>query len=397
MSMRSPRPGGACSANLDRRSRGRMPYRLGPSSRWDGLPTIAKDEVSKMSKSCIVNSVCLFVAFLGAGLFLGDVWGADPNNRDKFLKEYGPASARLETVCRRNGKGQAVEYYTLTKKSHEETKETRVYEWFVEDGSIRLDEEIRKDTTESQGGNSIPPTRLSRVASHGRYFVVTQKDVGGPYVLNRLNEGESSLLTLKLKKLTDAPILLLNTDLMEFMKDPSIIVDGIEEESVQSGAGRRVTFHRAQSGSAKTGQIVSGWLLVNPDRGWVLEKYHVVVELSKRRDTYDCTIDYRPDEKIGYAPNRMEVVFENPTGGIRSVSVTEFKSFVEGGVPEREFSLAAFGLPEVDPLGGRRYFSRSTYWLLGAAFAALVVAVSLKFLASRLGGRTERSAHQDRN
>ena len=50
--------------------------------------------------------------------------------------------------------------------------------------------------------------------------------------------------------------------------------------------------------------------------------------------------------------------------------------------PDREFTLAAFGLPELGKPRSSRHANRTVFWLLGAALASLVIAIVLKRYSS---------------
>ncbi len=121
-----------------------------------------------------------------------------------------------------------------------------------------------------------------------------------------------------------------------------------------------------------------GWILVAPEKKWVLREYelgHGSVALRGRVEYGDIQDGFPvPRRVVNQAIDRRSREPQN----IYAFTFEDLR-FVD--VPDREFTLAAFGLPELGQPGPSRsrYTNRTVFWLLGAALASLFVAIVLKY------------------
>jgi len=116
---------------------------------------------------------------------------------------------------------------------------------------------------------------------------------------------------------------------------------------------------------------------------WVLYEYEYRPKngLAIRKGV----IDYGEIQDGFPVPKRLVTsVFDTRKKALRAGTTYDFEEFRFVDLPEREFTLAAFGLPEgvLRPSRVART-SQTGYWLLGLAFMALAGSVALKYASSR--------------
>ena len=131
--------------------------------------------------------------------------------------------------------------------------------------------------------------------------------------------------------------------------------------------------------------LSSGWLDLNPISAWSIQEADE--KMVDKSTTIATHIRITVDLKTGNIPLIREKVVDvrQETGGKVRVSrnlVYTYNCQIEKNVPETEFTLSAYGLPEPQGVS----FSKPTpryAWLLAAAGGSAALAVGLRFLARR--------------
>ncbi|MDE2507177.1 MAG: hypothetical protein KGM43_08210 [Planctomycetota bacterium] len=120
------------------------------------------------------------------------------------------------------------------------------------------------------------------------------------------------------------------------------------------------------------------WLVVSPDLGWAVRE--IGMGESKNASTMWMELSY--EGLHGELPIlRRSVMHELQ---VRRRTVLDIDQLHFGPIPEREFTLAAYGLPDLDkPAGTSSRWSLGFIWF-GAALATLCVALGLKWYSNRL-------------
>jgi hypothetical protein len=119
----------------------------------------------------------------------------------------------------------------------------------------------------------------------------------------------------------------------------------------------------------------AGWILVAPEKKWVVREYELrqsIVALRGRVEYGDIQDGFPLPKRV--VTEAMDTRSEKPI--FRHEFTFEDLRLV--APPDREFTLAAFGLPELGKPRSSRHANRTVFWLLGAALASLVVAIVLK-------------------
>ena len=146
--------------------------------------------------------------------------------------------------------------------------------------------------------------------------------------------------------------------------------------------GRMLKVDFASKPTTKGQREMHGWLVVSPEQAWVLRSYEFSNSLGT---TYAGTIEYGEVQRGVPVPKRVVHTVRPPGGGSNGMR-TEYNfdeiSLVDD-VPDRDFTLAAFGFPEPGSPKPRRT-GRPALWLFVFACVAMAAAVALKSAASRL-------------
>ena len=124
-----------------------------------------------------------------------------------------------------------------------------------------------------------------------------------------------------------------------------------------------------------------GWILVAPEKKWVVREY----ELGHGAGGLRGRVEYGDIQDSFPVPKRIVVEgFDRSSKELHYVHDFTFEDLRFVDPPDDEFTLAAFGLPEIGkPETPRsRYANRTAFWLLGASLASLFVAIVLKYYSS---------------
>ena len=181
----------------------------------------------------------------------------------------------------------------------------------------------------------------------------------------------------------DAPCSLYVNRMSEFLANERFSISGVSEVRNKDKKMLKVEFE--VKAAPKLAGFV-GWFIVSPEESWVLHSYEI---LYKTNDYIRGTIDY--DGSEGGVPRPMKVVHtKGKVGEAMPVQTTsfDFDEFHFGEVPEFDFTLAAFGLPELSESRRAGRGVAPAAWMAIAAFSMLAIAVGLKVLLSR-GRRAE--------
>ena len=190
-----------------------------------------------------------------------------------------------------------------------------------------------------------------------------------------------------------------------FMSGSTFRIVDVSQEPPSGGRLVRISFEYPVPATVKNSRGgYEGWFVVSPDEKWVVREYQFKHINAKFKWTGSVHYEGVSD---GYPLLKEFTSMERSDDGTRSETQTyDFREFRFADVPEHEFTLSAFGLPELlDPPGGEKAaiagktpegkassvgVSRTSnawvlYVLLG--LGSLAAAVALKLASSRLGAR----------
>lgn len=128
-----------------------------------------------------------------------------------------------------------------------------------------------------------------------------------------------------------------------------------------------------------------GKLVVLPDEKWVVVQFEYWYK--KGGNLHTGEVEYEGTSEGFPVPKRFTHSYLKPDDRTPIlVSTYEFKNMRFGPQPEKEFTLSAFGLPEVDAVNPRRT-GAVEHWLIGAGLVALSITVMLWTASARVGRR----------
>ncbi len=132
---------------------------------------------------------------------------------------------------------------------------------------------------------------------------------------------------------------------------------------------------------SKRGGRYEGSLLVSPEEKWTLYEYRQTRGAGLRKGT----ISYEGSHSGFPIPKRVtHSAFKLAQQKLEQVETFDFQDIRFSDLPEREFTLAAFGFPDVLKPATTLRASHTGYWLVGLALLSLSVAIAFKVASTRL-------------
>lgn len=289
--------------------------------------------------------------------------------RSQVLTEYPPALARLEArYSRIRGAAQRLVHSTDS-KGNVRTTASRIT--IVRDGNNYLGTE--KTDVEAGEEERVRSTN-SRYSFLLRFDPPTQT-----YVIDNV-EGDGNEVAPRFGSYCfdgsfPAAYYAFGRPISELMALPSYKLKSVSEVQEE---GRRLIKIAFDFRPANDYPIIPAWILVDPAEGWILRRYEGL---------------FGPRQNL---PRRGEVAYTRTSGGeLLAKTVKHTKNLEDDtfeivdltfgeSVPERDFTLTAFGLPEVNEPAASRGGITWNYLFLGIGLVLAVVSIGLKILARRL-------------
>lgn len=244
------------------------------------------------------------------------------------------------------------------------TPESRVLRYAARGDLLRLDT-VATIADKSQESVSVANPRAS--------FRLTPSRSGGGYTVDTIDGYAERLLTLRI----GAVALFAPFGFYEFAMDELVYQPGFEWTGFGfDGNGSSGLVKGEFRAISAEESLLSGWFLFAPDQHWALRGWYLRAQLKDREQGpghRECKITY--DERLhpsGFPLlKRAEytTVFD-PMANRRMVELYEVTKIEQVDVPESEFTLPAFGLPDVvAPSDPQRRF----LWILVAVAIVLLV------------------------
>lgn len=185
--------------------------------------------------------------------------------------------------------------------------------------------------------------------------------------------------------------------LPDLVKDPDFKVNNVGSLSRGGAEWVRVDFtsrpkllqpHEINNKQIRAGwnPLRGGWVLLDPQRYWIIREYDVQVEWQDGSTSTWATSYAYKDGRDGF-PILSRVVLREKGRDVKGSPVEnehsyEYDLVEQEDLPEKEFTLSAFGLPE--PVGVT--WSKPTPWYLWLGLAGgvcLVLGVGFRWLKKR--------------
>jgi hypothetical protein len=128
-----------------------------------------------------------------------------------------------------------------------------------------------------------------------------------------------------------------------------------------------------------------GFFLVSPEEKWVLYEYERRMKTGNPRFLYKGAVEYQGTlDGFPIVRHATHETLKLPQCDVVETHSFEFLDFRIAVLPDQDFTLASFGIPEAVAQPAKVARSRGLgYWLLALATAALAAAVFFKMAASR--------------
>jgi hypothetical protein len=207
----------------------------------------------------------------------------------------------------------------------------------------------------------------------------------------------------QIKDYLNAPFTLAYAPISELFAYEGFSVGNVSRVGDGPGERLRVEFDTGPVAKPRTRR--RGWFIVSPAEAWVLCSFELTLgpRMIKRGTiTYSGTEDgvplpkqavythevlAGPDQKA--PPKKIAPGSQGANNGDSagtSVETYDFDELTLASMPDADFTLTAFGLPEVGA-AARRAPGNLTLWMFGLACAAMAAAVALRAAAARLRRR----------
>jgi hypothetical protein len=240
-----------------------------------------------------------------------------------------------------------------------------------------------------KGGLTKTPTGFERVfvTDHKNDFTLQRDSEDQSYRLIGRNDDVRSFIDSKKMLFVDAPYSIGGILLPNIMKSPNFSVRKLSWQTHDGQSLLRVDINYT-SGKPNV-YTMSGWMLVDPQRNWGLREYNAQLAYPSYpgvRVIYSGTVRYRENDST--LPE--EVTFSSTDTSGKSPEgrdLFRLKSFSFDPLPEEGFSLAAFGLGDVDR-PSRRSRHGITAWAFCIALFSIVLGIVLKRLGGARGSRS---------
>lgn len=322
-----------------------------------------------VDKNLKLMMICLVVSLVGGNAVPGY---AGESERRRFQAEYPGANRRLEallTMVKGTGK--------LESTAKDRTIVYRV-DFAVDGPSRKVVRDALTQFVTSPSGSSVESKRESQsvyCVTPDVAFSLFRKMEDQPYSLSEFEDnGPADSVSIFLDRYLMAPYGVFGIPMSEIMADPSFKVRSVDAISEGGGLYLKVSFDYAP----KTIGLRSGWIMVSPQDRWAIVRAECQMG-DKPENRLICKVEY--GERAGEVRFPKRVSYTLP--GSRH-SVFEFAEIVTERSAAKDFTLAAFGLPDLGRPGVSRATSSGRYWLFLLAFVALVIAITMRYGASRV-------------
>jgi hypothetical protein len=326
-------------------------------------------------------SVVLFAVLLGYNFGSGSDTSA---KSDEFLKktvlaEYPKALKELEDFY-----GKARGLAELREENLHDPKKpivkTRAYTFVSNRPEMAR---VSSESTVSLSGHQQTSQRV--ICYNKDYsFVLTKENGANDFSIRSLDKGKAAVsreMQQKLSLYLDAPFQLFIHPLRWIVEQPKFRVLSLARILRDGKPMISIEFDCPIDNNRQGGY--AGKIIVSPNEKWALCQYEY--KFKKGKGFRTGSVEYKGTFRGFPIPRHVvHATLELPERRPVSVAAFEFKDLHFDALSEKEFTLTAFGLPELLRVGNARRTSNAASWLIVAALIALAIAVVFKVAASRL-------------
>ncbi len=304
-------------------------------------------------------------------------------SREYFFSEYQRALADLKASYSQG-------YATGTYKSSKRQVNNGKYK-AIDDEEIGAVDESARINLKKKGENSLLELRGDKpsaiigprqiVLSHGSKYsfaLEAKPDLrNGTAVLKSFTKAtggpkkKDAFFGIYLEPVFKAPFDLQSDDISSLLNHP----DSIKDISAFRENGKiyiKANFYHNHSKKYDR----YGYFVVSPEEGWALVKYDTGLKDLKTGRVYDHCVG--GINEYALSKDRPPILRKVQCFLFAERREYEFDRFDLGPVSDDEFTLAAYGLPEIGESPRRRNFAR---WYLGIGLIVAVIGVGFRYLS----------------
>lgn len=176
-------------------------------------------------------------------------------------------------------------------------------------------------------------------------FKLEKREAGLPWLVEYL--GDTGGLDEQLEDIDTMllfPLYVYVHNIADWFASSDFIIKNVEWVERPAGKLVAVTFHRAKS-DKETYWIHDGVLYLNPERMWAIQEFTYDATGKKGEEHVAQQTEFRTDRGRLPLVKASALVAQTPRGEVKSL--LDFSRFEYRSIPEEEFTLTAFGLPEI--------------------------------------------------
>ncbi len=354
---------------------------------------------------------------------LGFGQGGEAGSLEQIRSEFQKAAAGVESLfATMHGSGVLTQESSIGTSRHATT--TAAVEFARKPGMFKI---ISRDRVLTSQGATSPLPDVAACYNESTGFQLEKQLDSQLFVIKSTDEPDSMRKTMVASPVgifLDCPYTLTGPSISDYLSKPEFTVvriepltrDGKELLKIyfkyDSTNPRRTSVKAAARDPRPRSPLESGWLLVSPKENWVL--HQAEARLTPSGDTAGVhlfSVEYEGNHSGTPVPRRAEfktvvrilndkkeMKLRDGTivhdGDVASINTFKFDNVGFDAVPDREFTLPAFGLPDLSNPNQIVRRDNSFIWMFLVALLALGLAVGLKYYASRAGapGRAESQA-----
>jgi len=327
-----------------------------------------------MARATVLLSAAL-ASFFGSAR---SGWSADLS-RERFLVDYRAAVERLHAASREIHVEGVLTNTSLSAKTSKVKLENRAHVSLTSSGGCQ------KLRIFNDSGRYVDRVM---VACGGQGFVVRSQSTGSPYFIERDAVPGSFLAHMARTSsvTTESMFSIYQKSLHDFVKSKSFSVEHVSEVEQNGETLVKMEFKHALENVRAS--HMSGWVLLDPSRSLAIREYDVNSSLevqgpggAPRARSYHLVGRIQYSDEKGIA-RPTDVLTEMRVDDTINRSIFQPTRWDYGPTPSEKFTLAAYGLGELERPPGRP----TNRFALGAiliAAVALAIGLFLKYLSLR--------------
>jgi hypothetical protein len=287
----------------------------------------------------------------------------NPSPKDRLLSEYPTALKRLEQLYA-SEMGKATLSITDKQSGVRSSSEIR----FACDAGLSRSIEVERGTEPKDYSEVVQCSNLNYS------FRLARSAPDRPYVIRDVVDGTGRLREFGryyFEGYFAAPYIAFGLPIRDLMERPEFEFK-LKDVSEVTEEGRRLVKMSFEIRWMPDVPVMSAWIKVDPEFGWALCRAELILNPS-RNIKRDLSVDYS-----GMVRGRPVVrrVLDANFGAERVLDVTEIE--FDRHPDPRDFTLSAFGLPEVNQKPGDTRAIPLNYWLFGFGAIALALAIFIR-------------------